>query len=137
MKAGHGPRPLQRAGGVDAEELEVAADVAQAAIGGRLAARVERPHDHLVAGLETLDSVTDLGDRPRHLVPDHLRWPHPRVHRAVRDVQIGAADAAVGDLEPHLSRSRRADVAGPDGEHAGALVVDGTHRVVGRHNKII
>ena len=136
-EGGDGPRPLQRAGSVDTEELEAAADVAQAAIRRRLAARVERPHDHLVAGLEALDSRADLGNRPRHLVPDHLRRANPRVHRAVRDVQVGAADATVRDLQPHLSRSRRPGVAGPDGEHAWPLVVDGTHRVTRRHNTII
>ena len=104
--------------------------MAQAAIRRRLAARVERPHDHLVAGLEALDSVADLGNGPRHLVPDHLRRANARIHRAVRDVQVRAADAAVGDLQPHLSRSRGAGVAGPDGEHSGALVVGGTHRAV-------
>ena len=111
--------------------------MAQAAIRRRLAARVERPHDHLVAGMEAFDSLADLGDRPRHLVPDHLRRANPRVHRPVRDVQVGAADAAVRDLQPHLSRSRRPGVAGPNGEHSLALVVDGTHRVAGRHNTII
>ena len=57
-------------------------------------------------GLEPLDPGADLGDGARHLVPDHLRWAHASVHRAVRDVKIGAAHAAVRDLEPHLAVAR-------------------------------
>ena len=35
-EGGHGPRALERTGGIDAEELEPAADVAEALVGGRL-----------------------------------------------------------------------------------------------------
>ena len=75
---------------------------------------------------------------PGHLVPDHLRRAHPRIHGPVRDVQVGAADAAVRDLQPHLSRSRSAG----RGQRRTVntpwpFVVDGTHRVDKRHNTII
>ena len=73
MNAGTVHEALQRAGRVDAEELEVAADVAEAAIGRRLAARVERAHDHRVADANPSTPLADLGNGARHLVPDHLR----------------------------------------------------------------
>ena len=111
--------------------------MAQAAIRRRFRARIERPHNHLVSELEALDSGAELGNGPRHLVPDHLWRAHPTVHGPVRDVQIRAANTTVGDLQPHLAGSRGAGVAGSDGEHARALVVGGTHRAVRRHNTII
>ena len=56
-----------------------------------------------VADAEAVDARADLGDRPRHLVADHLRRPYAVVHAAVGDVEVRAADAAVGDVEPHLA----------------------------------
>ena len=126
----NGPRGLQRTGRVDAEELQVVADVAEPAIGGRLAARVERAHDNRVAGAKAGDSLADLGDRPRHLVADHLRGMHAGVHRPVRDVQVGPAHAAVGDVEAHLVGARLLDGCLADREAAAAVVIDRVHRTI-------
>ena len=128
-EGGHRPGALERARGVDAEELEVAADVAHALVGGRLAARVERPHDDVLADREAVDARAELGNRPRHLVPDDLRHPHAVVHVAVRDVEIRAADAAEPDVEPDLARPRRDHLAFPEREPPRALVVHGRHCV--------
>ena len=77
--------------------------MAEALVGGCLAARVERPHDDGVADLEAVHARPELGHCSRHLVPDHLRCADTVVHCAVRDVQVGPADPAVRDLEPHLA----------------------------------
>jgi hypothetical protein len=104
----HRPRALEGPRGVDAEELEVPADVGVALVGGRLAARVERPDDYRLADLEPGDAWSELGHRAGHLVPDDLWRLHTVIHRPVGDVQVGAADATVGDVEAHLPVRRRA-----------------------------
>ena len=83
--------------------------MARALVRGRLATRVERSHDDGVADGEAIDARTDLGDRARHLVADHLRHAHAVIHVAVGDVDIGAADTAEGDVDPHLARAGRLD----------------------------
>ena len=124
------PGRLQRAGRVDAEELQIAADVAEPAIRRRLAARVERAHHDRVADAKAGDSLADTGDRPRHLVADHLRGMHAGVHRPVRDVQVGPTYAAVRDVKAHLVGSRLLDRGLPDREAAGAVVVDRSHHTI-------
>ncbi len=124
----HRPRRLQRAGCVDAEKLQTTADVAEPAIGGRLTARVERPHHHSVADGEALHLRAERGNGSRHLVPDHLRRMNSPVHRTVCDVQVGAAQPAIGHIQPDISRTRLLLDAIADGEHALAFVVDRAHR---------
>ena len=61
-----------------------------------------------VTGSPTLhagDPVTDRGDRAAHLVADDGRDLDPGVHVAVEDVQVGAAEAGIGNLDLHLARS--------------------------------
>ena len=72
----------------------------------------------------------DLGDGARHLVADHLRSTDAPVHVPVGDVEVGAADAAVGDVEPHLARAGRQTLGLADREPALALVVDRGHSAV-------
>ncbi len=127
---GHGPRLLEGAGAVDPHELQVAREMAEALVRGHLAACVERTDDDGVAGLEAGDVRADLGDGARHLVADHLRSTDPPVHVRVRDVEVGATDAAVGDVEPHLARAGRQTVGLADREPALALVVDRGHSAV-------
>ena len=95
-----------------------------------LAACVERTDDDGVAGLEAGDVRADLGDGARHLVADHLRSTDAPVHVPVRDVEVGATDAAVGDVEPHLARAGRQTLGLADREPALALVVDRGHSAV-------
>ena len=101
--------------------------MADALVGGRLATRVERPHDDVVADRIAVDARADLRDRARHLVPDDLRHPHPVVHMALCDVQIRAADAAEGDVEPNLARPRWDQLAVPEREPPRTLVVHRRH----------
>jgi hypothetical protein len=124
------PRSLQCARRIDPEELQVLADVTESAVGRRLAARVEGAHDDRVPDAEPRDVRADLGHRARHLVADHLRGVHARVHRPVRDVQVGPAHAAVRDVEAHLARAGGLGTAVSDGEGAAALVVHRGHRTI-------
>ena len=104
-EGGHGPRALERTGGVDAEELEPTADVAEALVGGRLGAGVERANDDGVTDVVAVDARAELCDRARHLVTDHLRYANPVVHVTAGDVDVGATDAAERNVEPDLARS--------------------------------
>ena len=58
---------------------------------------------------------------------DHLGHLDALVHRAVRDVQIGSANAAVGHVEPYLPSRRVLHAAVPDRERTAAFVVDRAH----------
>ena len=107
---------------VDPDELQLAADVAEAAVGRGGLARVERPDDDMVAGTNRLDAVPDRRDRSRHLVADHHRRRDSRIHRAVRDVEVCSADAAERDLESHLSVAGRHDGGVADREPTAAFV---------------
>ena len=123
----HGPGGLQGARSVDADELQLTADMAETTISRRLLARVERPHDDVVPRTERGDAVSDFGDRPRHLVADHHRHRHSCIHLAARDVQVGTAQSAVRDLEPDLSWTGPSQSRAPHREGARALVVDSVH----------
>ncbi len=103
--------------------------MARALVRGRLATRVERSNHDGVADGEAVDARAELGDRARHLVSDHLRYAHAVIHVAVGDVDVGAADTAEGDVEPHLARVGRLDLALADAEAPGPFVVDGRHCV--------
>jgi hypothetical protein len=124
-EGGDGPGALEGPRPVDAEELQPAADVAVPLVGRRLGAGIERPHDDQVAHSESLDSRADLGDDAGHLVTDDLRRADALVHRAVRDVEVGAAHAAVRDVDPHLTVAGRLGHA--EAEPAAAFVVHRRH----------
>ncbi len=100
----HGPRALERTRGIDSEELEVAADVAHALIGRCFAAGIERAYDHRVTNCVLVHARAELGNGAGHLVPDHLWRMYPVIHVTVRNMNVGAADAAVHDVEPHFAR---------------------------------
>jgi hypothetical protein len=80
--------------------------VAESSIRRGLTARVERAHDDVIADAQPADTVADLGNRAGHLVADDLRRIDAGVHRAVGNVEIGSADAAICDVEPHFPRTR-------------------------------
>ena len=104
-EGGHGPRALERTGGVDAEELEPAADVTEALVGGRLGSGVERANDDGVTDGVAVNARAELCDGARHLVTDHLRYANPVVHVTAGDVDVRATDTAEGNVEPDLARS--------------------------------
>ena len=72
--AGHVPELLQRAGGVDADEVQVLADVRVAGeAGGAGAVPVERHHGDRVAGRPAGHAGADGVDRAAHLVAEDQR----------------------------------------------------------------
>ena len=91
------------------------------------AARDERHHRRRIADRPALDTVAGRRNAPRHLVAEHRRHRDSRVHRAVEDVEVGAADPRVGDLELHLSRRRSSDVGLDELESAVADVAGHIH----------
>ena len=109
----HRPRCLECAGRVDAEELEVAADVAEAPIGWGFASRIQGTDDDPVADADSVYVRSDLRDRPRHLMADDLGYAHPVIHAAVRNVDVRAADATVGNVDAHFAGRRRNNAARP------------------------
>ena len=46
------------------------------------------------------------GDGARHFVPHHVRQRHAVSHGAVKQVEVGAADAAEGNADLHLPGAR-------------------------------
>ena len=110
------------------EEDQPVADVRGAARArGAVAARDERHDGRRVADRPALDAVADRRDAAGHLVAEHGRHRHARVHRAVEDVEVGAADPGVGDLELHLARRRRRRLGVDHLERAVADVASGIH----------
>jgi len=79
--------------------------VAEALVGRRLGAGVERANDDGVTDLVAVDARAELCDRARHLVTDHLRYANSVVHVTAGYVDVGTADAAECNVEPHLARS--------------------------------
>ena len=67
----------------------------------------QRHDGHRVAHGPPGDVRTQLGDPTGHLVPDHRWRGDPLIHGAVQDVQVGAADAGVRDVDAYLARTWR------------------------------
>src|SRR6266540_2581232 len=91
---------------VPGEARPLAQILAPRAAGAADAARPAEPRDaDAVAGREPTGARAECLDPPHHLVPEDERqlgmW-----QLAVDDVEVGAADAARGDLDPELPRSR-------------------------------
>ena len=100
---GNGPRSLKCAWRVDPQELEMVADVSVPGLTRRAGSTgIEWTDDNPIADLPTSDVLADLGDFARHLVSDNLWNRHALVHVALKDVQVCAAHAAVGDVDAHL-----------------------------------
>ena len=106
--AGTVQRALHRAGGVDADEGQAVADVRVTRRGRRGTSPHQRQrHDgDRVADRPAGHPVTDARRSGR---TSRVRSPPGRPTRwsmcAVQDVQVGAADAGVGHLDPHLARA--------------------------------
>ena len=67
---------------------------------------------------QPVDAAADRGDGARHFVPHDVGQRQAVRHGAVKQMQVGAADAAVGDLDLHLPGARLhghalADAEGP------------------------
>src|SRR3982751_5724535 len=112
----HRPRCLERSRRVDAEELEATTDVAETLVGWRFASSIQGTHDDAVADVDSVYVRSDLRDRSRHFVADDLGNAHSVIHATVRNVDVRAADAAVGDVDAHFPNPWRNGGRGTHGE---------------------
>ncbi|MCX6630944.1 MAG: hypothetical protein NTW28_25295 [Candidatus Solibacter sp.] len=71
-----------------------------------MAARVQRTHGHTVAHAPAGHPAAHRRDGPRHFVAHHVRQRQTVRHGAVKQVEIGTADAAVGHPNLHLPGNR-------------------------------
>ena len=67
----------------------------------------QRHHGDRVADLPAGDAGADSATRAGHLVAEDGGVRDPGVHVAVEDVQVGAADAGVGDVDLDVAGRRR------------------------------
>ena len=77
--------------------------------------------DHVVAGRDERDAVTDALDDAGSLVPEHARRVAGRVG-AGGGVEVGVADAAGGEPDEHLAGLRLGEVDLLDDERAAELL---------------
>jgi hypothetical protein len=119
---------LERAWGVDAEELELVADVRMPRPASRaMTAGIERPDYDPVTGLPSRDSGADLSDQAGHLVPYDLRDVNALIHVALVDVEVRPADAAVCNKQSHLARAGAADLGLAQLYRLASLIVCSFH----------
>ena len=124
----HVPVRLHGPGRIDAEEDQPVADVRGAAPAGSAVTARHEGHDRRrVPDCPTLDAVADRRNAARHLVAEHRRHRHACIHRAVEDVEVGAADPGVGDFELHLPGPGRSPFGVDDLERTVPDVVGGIH----------
>ena len=107
---------MHRARRVDANELQVLADVRAALVERRRFAEPQWPHGDAIADSKTVDALADFRDLGGCFVADDLRRSDATVHRPVVDVDVGAADAAISHSQTHLSGAWRNRLANPGGE---------------------
>jgi len=126
--SGNGPETLHRAGGVNANEFQLLADVAVTAqAGGTLAAWVEGADGDAVAWFPIFDIVADCFDHRAAFVADDLGKLDAVVHVAVEEMEVGSADAAVGDSELDLAGFWFDGLAGTAFDGSVALIEGGAH----------
>ena len=77
--------------------------MAEALIGCGFASSIQGTDDDAVADRDSVYVLSDLRDRPRHLMADDLGHAHAVIHAAVRNVDVRAADATVGNVDAHLA----------------------------------
>ena len=71
-------------------------------------ARRPEGQDYLVAGGQVAHAGSEVGDDAGRLVPADRR--HRKRQAAIDDVQVGVADAAVGNLDQYLAGLRSFDL---------------------------
>ena len=126
---------LKGAWRIDAEEAQFVADVREAGLaGGALPARGERHHGDGLAErqIRAFYACAQRGNPAAAFVAHDLREAYARVHRPVVDVQIRAADAAMGNAELNLTGGGRRCARRADADAPLALVIGGDGRRGGR-----
>ena len=104
---GHGPALLHRTRRVDADEVQVLADVLMPRTAGRAGVvPAQRHHRDRVTGPPALHPRPDPHHPAGHLMPQDGGRTHPGIHVAVEDMQIGTADTDKGGSQLHLTRAR-------------------------------
>ena len=84
--------------GIDAENLQIVTDMGVSSLAGRaFAAVIQRAHDNFLPELKTSHAFAEAFDHARHLMANHTVVANARIHIAVVDVHIGAANPAIGD----------------------------------------
>jgi len=95
--------------------------------GGTAAARAQRPHDNPIADGKAVDGGAELGHYAGHFVADDAAVADALVHVSQIDVQIRAADAAIGDIDAHLTDRWRSWSDRLEAEVPVSGVVGSTH----------
>jgi hypothetical protein len=122
------PVALQRTGGVDANEVEVLADVLVSCQARRAGAiPVERHDGDGVTCLPACNAVTECRNRSTHLVAKHERRRHALIHVPVQDVQVGATQARIRDFDLHLAGFGRRGLSFANGNRAVSHVASCQH----------
>src|SRR6185437_7730707 len=98
--------------------------------GGALTAPVQGHDRDAVSRLPSFGVVAEFGDDPGHLVSDNGGRADAGVHVAVIDVQVGAADPGIGDIDPDMSGRWLLGQARLEPQRARSLVHDRTPVVV-------
>ena len=127
-----GPFLLKGAVGIEPEEFQVLADMLVPPAAGRaVAAMVEGAHHHVLSGCDAADVLSDRRHHPRHLMADHPVMADALVHMAEIDMQVGAADAAIADIDLDVVGAGRNGVLALHREGLAALVIGrrNLHRV--------
>ena len=108
VDAGTFQNACKATGGVDADEVEVLADVGITCVAcGARAVPNQWHYSHLVACRPPVDPAAELLDSPAHLMAEDQRDLHPSVHGPVNDVQVRAAKTDECDVDADLSAAWR------------------------------
>ena len=131
---GHVPIRLKGAGRIDAEEAQLVADMGEAGLAGRaFPAGGEGHHGDGLARRQilTLYAFAQGSDPSAAFVAHDLWEAHARVHRPMVDVQIRAADAAMGNAELDLTGSGRRRARRANADAPLTLIIGSDRRRVG------
>jgi hypothetical protein len=106
-------------------EVQAVAQMGVSCLAGRTVTTPVQRHDgDWVAGLPAVNAVAEFGDSSGHFVADDAWRIDARVHIAVIDVQVGAADSGVRNVDPHESGAGRFGGDGLQPQSSGAGVGD-------------
>jgi hypothetical protein len=128
----HGPKTLQGARSINANEFQVMTDMTMACAAGRaITAWRERAHGYAITGREAFYGRAKRGDGPGHLVTEHLGNVDAVIHGTVKNVKVSTANATIGNLDLHFGGLRGNRRAFADAYRLAPFVVsclEMTHR---------
>jgi hypothetical protein len=88
---------------------------------------MEGAYHHPVSHRPAFDLRADLGDLPRHFVADDLRDGNALIHAALEYMQVGAANATIGDIYADFIWPRLAWHRFPDFDGSVSLIISSLH----------